>query len=52
MYKFIKECKEGYSISEEDIKKVEECWGIKFPSILKKFITITTERELIYASFM
>lgn len=37
MYKFIKECKEGYLISEEDIQKVEECLGIEIPLILKKF---------------
>lgn len=37
MYQFIKECKEGYSICKEDIKNIEERWGIKIPLILKKF---------------
>lgn len=37
MYKFIKECKEGYSISEEDIERIEEEYGIEIPSVLRKF---------------
>ena len=37
MYKFIKECREGYLISEEDIKEFEKCWNVKIPEILRKF---------------
>lgn len=37
MYKFIKERRSQYAITEEDIKEVEERFDIKFPIALREF---------------
>ena len=37
MYKIIKETRKEYAITEEDIREVEERFGITFPQVLRKF---------------
>lgn len=37
MYKFIREMREERQVNDEDIRKVEEDWNVRFPAVLKDY---------------
>ena len=51
MYKFIEECDNDYFVREDDIKRIEEAWEIKFPSILKQFYCNYNGAKIYLCSF-